>query len=190
MRKSISIDGVEVDISSVYSIAHQCKPGKCKADQSCCSKYEVYIDHREVSTIIGYLPEASKFASHLGNASDFENMFEEEGKNLFLIDTLEDDLCIFAYENKEDHILCSLHSAALNLKVHPHRLKPRSCVTWPLAISDEPPLLLSIADDAFKFPCNTLKKESTSLDPHIEKIIRDVFGVKFLSRLSQNVLPD
>ncbi|UCE72629.1 MAG: hypothetical protein JSU99_04775 [Nitrospiraceae bacterium] len=139
-----------------------------------------------MTNIVGYLPEASKLAPFLCDASGFENIFEEEEPDLFRIDAEEEGLCMFAYENENDHILCSLHSVALHLNVPPHKVKPRSCVTWPLAITDDPPLLLSIADDAFSFPCNTSRKSiSLSLDPEIAQIIRDMFGEKFFMRVEE-----
>jgi hypothetical protein len=130
------------------------------------------------------LPEASKLAPFLSDGSDFENIFEEEEPDLFRIDAEEEGLCLFAYSNEKEHILCSLHSVALSLNEPPHKVKPRSCITWPLAISDQTPLLLSIADDAFNFPCNTRRRNrSTSLDPNIAQIVRDIFGEQFLMRV-------
>jgi hypothetical protein len=185
LHKHIVIDDIEVDVDSLYSITHQCIPGTCKRKHCCCLKYEICIEGRELDRIINYLPEAARFAPHLDHGPEFENVFEEEGDGLYSIDAEEDGLCRFAYVNEKQHILCSLHSAALDLQLPPHKVKPLSCVTWPLAISAEPPLQLSIADDAFEFPCNIPEKQNASMDPHIADIIRDVFGERFLMRIEE-----
>ncbi len=182
MQKNITIDNIEIDVASLYEITHQCSPGTCRKKQCCCAKYEICIDGRELSRIIGYLPEAAKFAPHLGDGRDFENIFEEEGPDLFVIDSHEDGLCVFAYADARGRIFCSLHSAALQLQLQPHEVKPSSCVTWPLAVTEDLPLQVSIAEDALTFPCNTLRKrKGDTLDPDIARIIRDVFGQKVLT---------
>ena len=185
MQKNIIIDDIEIDVASLYSITHQCSPGTCGDKQCCCAKYEICIDHRELSRIIGFMPDASRFAPHLGDGQDFENIFEEDGPDQFVIDTQEDVLCVFAYSDEKCRILCSLHSVALQFKLPPHEVKPSSCVTWPLAITEDLPLQVSIAEDALKFPCNNSKKNNTVLDPDVARIIRDMFGEKVLTGIQE-----
>ncbi len=182
----IIIDDIEVDIASLYSIKHRCVPGKCSKNKCCCSKYDICIDEVEMKRIVGYLPEAVKFVPHLDDGSGFENIFEEEEPGLFIIDAEEDGLCLFAYPDEEEKIFCSLHSTALELQLHPHKVKPRSCITWPLAVTDDAPMQLSIAEDAFSFPCNIRREKSLSLDPDIAQIVKDVFGEQFLMKLEKS----
>lgn len=186
MQKSITIDDIEIDVESLYAITHQCSPGTCGEKQCCCAKYEICIDQQELSRIIGYLPDASRFATHLGDGQDFENIFEDDGPDLFVIDSHEDGLCVFAYSDEQGSILCSLHSVALQFKLPPHEVKPSSCVTWPLAVTEDRPLQVSIAEDAFTFPCNTPRKNNAAaLDSDIACIIRDVFGEKVLTSVKE-----
>ena len=179
------IDETEVDIGALYSITYRCTPGVCSKSQCCCAGYEVCIDRHEMSNLIGYMPEASTYASYLRAGAGYENVFEELGPGLFAIDTNDDDICAFSYLNKKDEVLCALHTVALELNLPPHEVKPKSCTTWPLAVSEEKPVRLSISEDAFNFPCNTPRKETESLDPNIAQIIHDIFGEEFLKKVEE-----
>jgi hypothetical protein len=129
---------------------------------------------------------ASKYASNLACGGAIENIFEEDGNGTFIVDTDEDGLCAFAYGDRKRGVLCSLHSVAVDLKLPHYKTKPKSCVLWPLAISEDPPVHLSIAEDAFSFPCNTRRKyHGKTLDPNIAQTIRDLFGTKILTAITQ-----
>jgi hypothetical protein len=189
MNRTVSIGTVDVDIESILSIAHQCIPGRCSRQACCCSQYEICLADSEVTRIVGYLPEASRYADVAEEGDAYENYFEEIEPGLFAIDMQDDGLCSFAYVNDDDHVLCSLHSAALELSLSPHRVKPESCVTWPLAISEDKPVTLSVADDALRFPCNRKRGKGrlSIIDPNIAAIIRDIYGVLFLKELEEAV---
>jgi hypothetical protein len=173
------INGIRVDIVSLLSISHKCVPGVCSSNMCCCSQYEICIDDRELERITAYIPAASEWAHELRCGSGFENVFDETGDDLYSIDTDEDDLCIFAYPGVKNSVLCSLHTVALDLKLPPVEVKPISCATWPLAVSYNNPHILSVAEDAFDFPCNT-KNTKGLLDHGISCIIKDVYGEEFL----------
>jgi hypothetical protein len=140
-----------------------------------------------MNRIIGYMGAASKYARRLGREGCLENIFEEDSDGFFIVDTDSDGLCAFAYRNRRLGILCSLHSVALDLNLPHHITKPLPCVLLPLALSEEPPLHLSIAEDAFDFPCNTCSKNpGKTLDPNIAQTIRDIFGIKVLTAIIKN----
>lgn len=180
----LHIDDIEIDVESLFSISHCCVPGMCPVDQCCCSKYEIVVEGNEMDRIIGYMPAASKYAVHLGSGCSLDNVFEEGGGGDFVVDTDDNGLCAFAYRGRCNSMLCSLHSVALERGIPYYRTKPTACVLWPLAISEDLPLQLSIADDAFDFPCNTRRKNAgKSLDPNIARIIKDVFGIKILKAI-------
>jgi hypothetical protein len=176
------INGIQVDIASLLSISHKCIPGVCSRNMCCCSMYEICVDDRELERITGYIPDASEWARELRCESGFENIFDETGDGLYSIDTDENDLCVFAYAGVKNSVLCSLHTAALKLEMPPVVVKPVSCTTWPLAASDSNPRILSVAEDAFDFPCNA-KKTDGLLDDGIACIIQEVYGEKFLKKV-------
>ncbi len=178
--------GIDVDMDGLYSIDHLCDPLKCLGNH-CCSKYEVLVENNEMDRIIGYMPAAVRYAPGLGDGTFLENVFErDEEDDCFIVDTDEDGLCVFAYKDARNSVLCSLHSVANDLRIPHYRTKPRACVLWPLAISEEPPIQLSIADDAFDFPCNRKRPSlNNTLDPNIARIILDLFGPGFLNAIEE-----
>ena len=180
------IDDIEIDTEALFSISHRCAPGTCEKKQCCCSKYEIVIERDEIDRVIGYMPAAAKYAPRIGSADSPDNIFEEDDDGAFIVDTDDDGLCAFAYTDCRRNILCSLHSVALDLKIPHYRTKPMSCVLWPLAISEDLPLRISIAEDAFSFPCNIERNNpGRLLDPNIARIIQDVFGIKVLTGINQ-----
>ncbi len=176
---------MEIDRDALYRIAHRCVPGKCRRDRCCCASYEIVVDPDEIGRIIGYMPAASRYAPLLGSGSRLENVFEENPEDgTYTVDADEDGLCVFAYGDRRRGVLCSLHTAALDLGLPHSRTKPVSCVLWPLAITEDRPLVLSVAEDAFRFPCNRRRRDPGGrLDPGIERIVRDVFGPAILARV-------
>ncbi len=180
----VKVSGILVDVDALCSIAHSCMPGLCTGKGCCCSEYEIGVSSSEVDRIIGYLPDAAGFAPWLDSDDGFENVFEESAPDQFIIDMSDDGPCIFAYEHGKDALRCSLHSVALHQGLSPHMVKPSSCVMWPLAITEDQPVVLSIADDAFRFPCNRKRRGTgRGLDPVIAGIVTDLYGDAFLKQL-------
>lgn len=188
-QEIIHIDDIEIDVASLFSISHRCVPGMCPEKQCCCSKYEIAVDSNEIDSVVGYMPAASKYAPRLGNMCSLENIFEEDEEGDFIVDTDKAGLCAFAYRDRQDCVLCSLHTVAMDLKLPFYKTKPMSCVLWPLAITEDLPLQISIADDAFSFPCNTRRKDTDhTLDPNIAEIIQNIFGIRILTAINRTIL--
>ena len=130
------------------------------------------------------MPFAAAFSESLKSGKSFKNVFDEVDSNLYSIDQKEWDLCVFTYFGRRGEVRCSLHSAAKKWGYKPETIKPKVCTLWPLALTDDEPCYLTVDEDAFSFPCNTLRKSNDSLfDPCIESIIEKVFGLKYLRRL-------
>ncbi len=208
MRKLVMIGKVAVDVKGVCSVSHNCQPELCKDLKCCCSCYEVWIDKKELSRIVGYMPDAAKYAKNLVSGNGFLNVFEDIDNSTFAIErNIENldifsyfngsgkqskksnkDFCVFSYFNKSGLPLCSLHSTALELGLPVTRIKPKSCLLWPLAISDVKQLTLTVQPDAFNFPCNKKRKvKDFTLDEGIESIISSVLGNSFLKKLNREI---
>ena len=184
----VRIDGIIVDLPSLVSLAHRCRPESCREDRCCCSEYEVEVDGGELETIVGCLPEASRFAPHLKNGDEYPNIFDDQGGNLFAIDQTEDGCCVFVYRDEAGTPLCSLHAAALSMGLPPAEVKPECCHLWPLALSDSRPPLLGIHEDSFTFACNTRRAgRPAGLDPGVAAIIREALGSDFLVKLQKAI---
>lgn len=188
MKEVISIDGTEVDVKAVYSISHDCRSEICNKKMCCCSRYEVCVNLKELQRITDYLPLAAKFATHLISKLGYKNIFDNIGKNLFAIDTNDEGLCELAYLTGDNKVLCSLHSVAFELNLPPHKLKPGSCLLWPLTITSDKPFYLSVDEDAFLFPCNKQRDIDGPLSPSIADIIKTAFGDSFLLELEERGL--
>lgn len=173
---------LEIDVAGICSVIHNCTgcPGESKR---CCSSYEVTINSKELQNIIGCIPLAARFCSHLKSHYVYENVFEQISRGLYCIDTNEDGTCVFSYL-EGNRIVCSLHTVAEQLGIPFRKAKPESCLLWPLAIFEGETRILSIHDDAFEFSCNTRNtKGRFSLCPSIAKNIERVFGVEFRNEL-------
>lgn len=188
MNDCVLIEGIKVHVNGILSITHSCEPYFCKAEKCCCSSYEVCIDQQELSAITGYMPIAAKFSSNLKFKNQFNNVFQEIEQNLMSIDTDENELCVFAYSNIKNHILCSLHSASISMEVNSAFVKPKSCTLWPLSLIESKPNILTISEEAFSFTCNKLRKENRStIDKGISLIIQNIFGINFLKALENEI---
>jgi hypothetical protein len=165
---------VEVDIESLLLIENRCA-GCARGEKCCCSSYEVCITAAEMKRIIRYLPEAARYCPHLLTIGGYDNVFEEEERGLFSIDTNEDGLCLFAYWS-QGRTHCSLHTVALTLGLPLEQVKPKVCMLWPMHFSDDHEVLAMI-NDAFLFTCNARKAPgSRSLSPGFIEAIERVYG--------------
>lgn len=179
------IRGVRVDIESLSSLAHRCVPLKCQRRIKCCAHYEVLVDKNQHSTIVGIMPEASRYAPTLKEGEELVDPFEEVDDGACLA-TDENGLCLFAYRNDEGATLCSIHSAALHLGLSATETKPYACALWPLFLVESKPSFLTVQDDAQDFPCNTPRgKRLCALHPGVADIIATMFGQDFLEELNQ-----
>lgn len=134
------------------------------------------------------MPMASDYSNSLTEGNSLGNVFEELTSDLYSIDTDESGLCVFAFDNGQKGILCSLHATAMKMNHNPEDVKPKDCVLWPLALSEDKPLTLTIDDDAFSFPCNSRRDpESTGLDQGIAGIIKQLFGAGFLDQINGHI---
>jgi len=178
-----TIRGIKVDVVSLLSIRHDCQPVHCKERKSCCQTYEVLVDSDQHDDIIGAMSGAYEFAPQLKEDGEYIGPFEDtDGGTCLQAD--EDGLCVFAFKGKSDEILCSLHAAALEWNIEPIKVKPRSCVLWPLALVDSTPSFLTVQGDAMEFLCNSPADENNAkLDGEVEAIIESVFGDGFLTEL-------
>ncbi len=165
---------VEVDVESLLLIENRCN-GCARGEKCCCSSYEVCVTSAEVKRIIKFLPEAAKLCPHLLTKGGYDNVFEEEERGLFSIDTTEDGLCLFAY--RSDHrINCSLHTVAMTLGLPLEQVKPKVCILWPMHFSDGNEVLAMI-NDAFQFACNVRRAPgSRDLSPGFVEAIEQVYG--------------
>ena len=175
-------ENLEIDVAGICSLIHNCTgcPGE---SQHCCASYEVTISKKELKNIIGCVPLAARFCSHLKSRYVYENVFEQISSDLYCIDTNEDGTCVFSFL-EGSRIACSLHAVAGQLGIPFRRVKPESCLLWPLAIFEGETRILSIHDDAFEFSCNTRNaKRRFSLCPSIAQNIERVFGIEFRDEL-------
>jgi hypothetical protein len=154
MAKYALIQGMAVDLTAILSLVHRCQPELCRTTNCCCATYDVEISLEELTNINGYLPVAAAFGNGGSNGSRTGNLFQDLGRNLFLIETHEDELCRLAYRGENGQPFCSLHAAALSLHLPPAAIKPKCCLLWPLALEEGDIPVLGVHSDAFNFPCN------------------------------------
>ncbi len=183
-----TIQGVIVDLAALRALRHRCQPMKCIGrERGCCETYEVYVDPREMGTIVGSMPDAAKFARGLRQAGEFVDPFEDtDGGSCLTTDP--HGRCVFAYRDAKGATLCSLHSAALQHGLPPAKVKPKACALWPLYLVEGKRPLLTVQEDALGFPCNHKRAAAArGLDPGVAEIVRDVFGEKFLDELNERI---
>ena len=179
------IEGIVVDIMALLSIAHSCDPSICTFSGSCCGGFEICLEADEMDRVVGFMPMASEFADGLMSGGSFRNVFEELEPGLFAIDEGDSGFCVFGYHGAKDEVLCSLHSVAMQRNYKPEEVKPRGCVLWPLALSEDKPLSLSVDSEAFLFPCNKQRDGASTLDPGIADIIKKLYGKAFLDKVNE-----
>jgi hypothetical protein len=183
MGKEVIVGNIRVDVPALMSIRHSCRPGVCKGAPNCCSCFQIHVNEKELETIVGFLPLVEKYTPSIGGLQGYDNIFEEAEDDCFLIDADENERCVFAYTTAREEILCSLHSAALDLGLPPVDVKPKCCSLWPLALTKGPDRVLSINALYAAFPCNQKKAVPEGIDAGIQETIRIYFGASFLSEL-------
>lgn len=184
MEDIVIIHRRKVDLAALTRIGHDCRPDLCRPAAGCCACHEVCINHREMERVVGCLPQAARFARHLDLPDGLPDPVEQLAPRAYALETDEDGVCLLAYTDRRGRVLCSLHSAAVEMGLDPYQVKPRSCVLWPLAISDRPPRILSVAADALAFPCNRPRRRGARrLDRGIADIVARLFGQPFLDKL-------
>ena len=179
------IEDIVVDIPALLSIAHSCDPSICTSSGSCCGSFEICLEADEMDRVVGFMPMASEFSDELMSGGSFRNVFEKLEPDLYGIDEGESGICVFGYRGAKDEVLCSLHSAAMQNNYKPEEVKPRGCVLWPLALSEDRPLSLSVDSEALLFPCNKQREGASRLDPGIADIIKKLFGSAFLDKVNE-----
>jgi len=178
-------ESVLVDIDTLTTLAHRCIG--CPTDeQCCCARYDICISAHEMEQMIGYLPQAAALCPHLKTCDGYDNVFEQIDKDLFLIDTADDDLCVFAYQQDRE-TRCALHSVALEIGLPINMLKPSACLLWPLALSASAPYTLSVHVDAFQFKCNCQRPKQKTLHASTHAIMTTVFGQRFAREVNHAV---
>ena len=182
MERFPAINGIQVDIDALGQLAHECLPSLCSSASSCCGAYEITISESEMPVLVGSMAIASRYATHL---SPSDNILEEVDDRRLALETHENGLCLFAYR-KSNAMLCSLHSAALEMGLPPHRVKPTSCALWPLALCENKAPLLTVQDDAYDFPCNK-KRRGKKLHAGVLEIIQSILGKSFLTQLTDTL---
>lgn len=204
---AVLIDGILVDLEALRRIRHTCDAAHCDRAHHCCSQYEISLGRREMTRMIGLMGRAAAFAGHLREGGELINPFDEDEPGQFVIDSDDNQRCVFAYGVAEvggegggegeregegegegsgprgckggrvPMTYCSLHSAALEAGLEPYEYKPRSCALWPLAMSEDTPPVLTIQDADGEFACNQLGEPR--LDGRLDEGIEDLLARNF-----------
>ena len=187
----VRIGEMLVDLPALLRLHHEYNPAACSAANCCCGSYEVTVAKRELRRIAGMIPESSRFARGLRDADGtYENPFEPVEPGLYALDTDEHGRCVFAYRDRQGVVRCSIHSAALKLGLEPYTTKPFVCTLWPLALTDDHPPVLTVQEDAYRFPCNRqLRVPGHALTPEVALIMDRLFGPEFLQALNAAIPP-
>lgn len=175
-----------VDLDALLRLHHEYNPQACSAINCCCGSYEVTVQRKELRRIAGMIPASSRFAPTLKDEDgEYENPFEPVERGLYALDTDEEGRCVFAYRDAAGAIRCSIHSAALEMGLEPYTTKPFACTLWPLALTEDDPPILTVQEDAYRFPCNReLPQPADALAPEVALIIERLFGMAFLEEVN------
>ncbi|MEQ8768415.1 MAG: hypothetical protein RL885_31210 [Planctomycetota bacterium] len=176
MKKLPRIKAIVIDVPALSELRHEADPGECSKSDCCCSRYEVAIEEPELDRLRRLVPLAERYRPDLAGR---EELFRPSRRGGFVIDKGEERRCPFLYDSPQGHTLCAIHSAALDAGQDPFRAKPRTCALWPLTLTTETPRRLTIAGDAFEFPCNRRRRAARELDPSVLDLMRRVFGRPF-----------
>ncbi len=164
-----------VDMPAVTGIAHRCGPSVCRTGPSCCSQYEVRIEEGDVPALLGILPRAARYAPALQTPEGLAGVVDDVEGGVVPAGTGADDLCVLAYTSPEGDVLCSVHTAALEMGLEPYGAKPSCCALWPLTVTVAEPHVISVQEDAFAFPCNT-RRTGPGLDDGLADALEAMFG--------------
>jgi hypothetical protein len=173
-----------VDAMALATLEHECRPELCRESAVCCAGYDICVEEDELPKLTGGVALVGEYAPAL---ADGPPPFEHAFGNLYALDTDPDGLCVFAYRTDEGTVLCSLHSAALDGGLDLRRVKPRSCLLWPLAVSGSEPRFLSVDPGAFRYPCNRRRAFDGRLHESIRAHVEYLFGAEFLAGLERAV---
>ncbi len=122
----------------VRRLCMTCISARCRREGAyCCRKLDVYVSEKERERIEQRLDEIAVFAPWLRLAGDtYDDVFAAEEEAGLRIEHRADGGCSFLFRDAEGAERCAIHAAALAAGDDPLRLKPRTCATWPLALSD------------------------------------------------------
>ena len=164
-----------VDVAALAALHHVCDgcSGRVLA-HSCCARFEVWVTRKEMQRITGLLPDVAKVCPHLQDGDDLDNVFEDEGEGHFSIDKRDDGLCAFAFE-EDGMIRCGVHAAAAANGLDGLAAKPLECALWPFTLSESPPWVLSVDEEALSFHC-CAAPEQAGLDPSVTEHLRIIVG--------------
>jgi len=177
LRKYYTYKNTSFDLSAMVRLRHTCDPVSCRTILSCCSTYEICLTRREVDRAAGAMSLAAEFAPDLCPDGACENIFEPLEDGGYTVDTDYSGLCAFAFRDRDHTIKCSLHAAARKHHLPVTEIKPRCCIMWPLAILEGDPPVVTVHDDAYRFPCNQRRKPGCkTLHRGIAEIIEQLFG--------------
>ncbi|MBF0243999.1 MAG: DUF3109 family protein [Planctomycetes bacterium] len=186
-RKKLIVKGVEVDVQSLYEIAHRCDPESCGCKGRCCRSYEIPVSESELDRIVGLLPDLCQRLRGLKQGGQYEDFFEEDEEEEFVLIPRPDGRCRFAYSRK-GALRCALHSLALKQGLKVSNCKPWACLLWPLALSPGKIPQLGLQAGAYEFPCNQrrVKLKEAKLDSGVREILEEVFGLEFTRRVERS----
>ncbi len=180
----VRVGDLLVDLAALAGLAHECDPELCRGSGSCCADYDVFLEQGERERISRLLPAAGRHAAHLRGA-DPESVFRRLGPHVYALARTEDGLCRLAYRDGRGRVLCALHSAALEQGLDPTRVKPGSCLLWPLSLTSSRPPVLSVQEGAFAYPCNRRRPRGSALSPSVAVSVRSLFGEPFAGQLTE-----
>ena len=180
----VRVGQAEVDIRAIYGVFFKCDAMLCRDMESCCSRYEVVIDHTEREKLLGLLPACGAFQPLLMGDNGPQNPFDDSSdEGLYAVDKDEDG-CVIAHGGEHGETACSFHAAALSLGLDPLANKPLACALWPLVYVESDPVIVGLDDDVFDFPCATRKKKPDGRLPRgFEQSLSLIFSSDWLREL-------
>jgi hypothetical protein len=169
------ITSLLVDVAALAALHHACDGCKGRVlAHSCCARFDVWVTRPEMVRITGLLPEVAKVCPHLLVDGEFDNVFEDEGGGAYSIEKRDDGYCAFAFVSK-GMIRCGIHAAAAAQGLDGNAMKPLECTLWPFTLTDAPPWVLSVDEDALAFHCNAAAT-NPGLDPTVVAHLRTLLG--------------
>jgi hypothetical protein len=180
--KTLQICGWTVDLEALRELEYRCEPTRC-GKETCCGHYEVVISRRERERLTGLLEEVTRVRQASG-MEEVDYPFESAGGGKASLETDEDGRCRLLFKEKGAY-LCGIHAIALSHGVAPEKWKPRSCMLWPLAVSDGGRRELGVQEGAEAFPCVERVAGKRDIAPEVLEIVEAVFGKRFRRELER-----